>query len=371
MKVVVNSLFIVMLMALFPAMAGAQQLFGDEENCLMCHKHRRMARIDEKGERRNYYLREHAFGASIHGKVPCRGCHTSIKELPHKDVKPVDCTVECHLKAPFSRERFSHKWAVKLFKESVHAPKPDEPEWAVKSKPDCKYCHYEPSYKRPPGLPSQAYERCKNCHQEEEVARALEHVTHRLRVKTSRSPLEIVELCSKNCHEDRSLMEKFKVNPKAPVAVETYKETLHYRVNQFGFGKGADCIDCHAPLTFHDIRKSTDPQSHLYKDVRYKACRQEGCHPEATQKIAAIDTHIAKGKGLNPALHYAELVMLAITVGTLIALISLTTLESFARWRNRDARILRWKRRPQPLPVEEIKGVISEVKTEVKDDGKK
>lgn len=342
--------------------SAAKRLPSDEENCLMCHRHRRMARIDETGKKHEYHVNQEAYVASIHGRVVCRGCHDSIKEIPHRDVKPVDCSNNCHLKPKYSSEAFSHKWAVKLFNESVHAPKPGEPEWAAKHKPDCKYCHYEPSYRKPEGLPLAAFERCKNCHEAEEVVHAIDHVTHRLRVKTSRTHEEITELCSKNCHEDKELMARFKIDQKHIASVETYKESLHYRVNQFGFEKGATCIDCHAPSSFHDIRKSTDNRSHLYKDVRYQVCRQENCHPGATKRIAAIDPHIAKGKGLNPLMHYMELGLLVLTALSLIALISLTLLESFARWRKGDALFFRWKRKPLSLPLSVAREALAKIK---------
>ena len=56
-----------------------------------------MARITEDGVLRSYYIQPEVFARTVHRNVPCRDCHTEIKELPHKPVKVgVTCNTECH-----------------------------------------------------------------------------------------------------------------------------------------------------------------------------------------------------------------------------------------------------------------------------------
>ena len=69
--------------------------------------------------------------------------------------------------------------------------------------------------------------RCLNCHERKGVTQAYKHITHRLRSKTSRSPQEIVQLCSKNCHADLVLMKKLNVSHESIEAVATYNESIH------------------------------------------------------------------------------------------------------------------------------------------------
>ena len=320
----------------------------------MCHQNPRLARIDDKGVTQLYHVDKDIFNHSIHRKVPCKGCHVNIKEIPHKPVtQPVDCGTRCHIKDPFTNEYFSHQKTVDIFQQSSHAVKPEDPDFVREAKPNCKFCHANPLYKRAQDeIPPNAVERCKNCHKQGLVEVAFRHVSHRLQKKATRPPKEIVALCSKECHEDQALMRKVGLSEVGIDAVETYKETLHWRVIQFGAKKAADCVSCHASSSIHDIRGQKDPRSSIYPPVRYKVCQQVGCHIDATPAIAAIDSHLAKNKLKNPILYYLEKAMLGVTTSTLLFLFTLIGLETYGRIRNRDARFLRWKRRPQPMPRE-------------------
>ena len=84
--------------------------FEDDEGCLMCHKYPNMARITDDGARRSYYVMPEVFSNTVHRNVPCRDCHTYIKELPHKPVDTgVTCNTECHsIKNPATGKPFSH-----------------------------------------------------------------------------------------------------------------------------------------------------------------------------------------------------------------------------------------------------------------------
>jgi hypothetical protein len=93
---------------------------ADIGNCLLCHKYPGISRIDEEGQMRLFYVNESIFNNSVHAKVKCEGCHTDIKEIPHKAAKKVDCLVECHIVEPSTEKKFSHKDVDTFINSSVH-----------------------------------------------------------------------------------------------------------------------------------------------------------------------------------------------------------------------------------------------------------
>jgi len=305
---------------------------ADKENCLMCHKYRQIGRIDEQGRKRSYYVSEYLYSNSTHRNVPCRDCHTYIKRLPHDPVnEEVNCANECHIKPPFAKENFSHKKIITVYNGSVHAIKADDPPEVRDAKPYCKYCHLNPLYRKveEKRISGKTLNRCLNCHEEKGVTQAYKHITHRLRHKTSRSPQEIVKLCSNNCHADVDLMGRFRVSKVSLRAVETYKESLHGKAVALGSDKAADCVSCHATSTIHDIYKKDDPRSAVYTENRVKVCRQ--CHEDANERFAMIDVHPAIEKDEKPVLYYVNKGLGFAFYGSVFGLVGLMLFETYGR----------------------------------------
>ncbi len=201
----------------------------------------------------------------------------------------------------------------------------------------------------PEEVPSdKVLKRCHNCHTEKGLKGIFTHISHRFKHKTSRSPLEIVELCS-SCHADKDFNNVMGFEGPRAEAVETYKETIHYRILQLGGDDTADCISCHASESIHDIRPASDPQSTIYPDNRYKTCRSGNCHPNAGPEISTIDSHLSKHKDRGPEIHVVEILMEGVMWFTLFFLFTLMGMETYGRIRNGDARFFRWRRKPQPL----------------------
>ena len=76
------------------ALSGFSKAEAADKESLMCHKYPSLARIGADGLVKNYYVNEHIFLNSLHGELPCRGCHTYIKKFPHDPVtEEVNC--EC------------------------------------------------------------------------------------------------------------------------------------------------------------------------------------------------------------------------------------------------------------------------------------
>ncbi|MCK5514527.1 MAG: hypothetical protein KAJ00_08510, partial [Deltaproteobacteria bacterium] len=323
----------------------------DPQNCLFCHKYKRLRAYDEKGELHNLYVDTHLFNQSIHRNVSCIGCHSDVEQIPHSKTEKVDCAKVCHLDKwkAFTGENFSHREVAENLQQSIHGVKPDDPPEIAELKPDCKYCHLNDLYTLPEEVPSEkVLARCLNCHKEKGLQETFIHISHRYKHKTSRSPLEIVELCA-SCHADEDFLNAVGFTGPKKEAVETYKETIHYRILQLGGNDTAECINCHATQSIHDIRPPSDPQSSIHPDNRYKTCQAEGCHPGAAANISAVDSHLSRHKDKGPEIKIVELIMEGVMFCTLFMLFTLMGMETYGRLRNRDARFFRWLRVPQFL----------------------
>ncbi len=324
---------------------------SDPENCLFCHKYRRLRVYEKDGDLKNYYVDTHLFHKSIHRDVTCVGCHSDITKVPHGETEKVNCAKTCHLDRYKSMDgkNFSHEEIAKTLQASIHGVKPEDSPEKANLKPDCKYCHLNDLYTLPEKVPSEeVLKRCLNCHTEKGLRGIFTHISHRFKQKTSRPPLEIVELCA-SCHEDKDFHTVMGFSGAKAESVETYKETIHYRILQLGGDDTAHCISCHASESIHDIRPPSDPQSSMHTDNRYKTCQAGECHPGASPKISNVDSHLSKQKDKGPEIHIVELAMEAVMYLTLFFLFMLMGMETYGRLRNKDARFFRWKRKPQPL----------------------
>ena len=325
-----TSLFLAIFLLVSFAVPNANA--ADKENCLMCHKYRQIGRIDEKGIKRSYYVNENIYANTTHRNVPCRDCHTYINRLPHDPVtEEVNCSNECHIKPPFSKENFSHRKIIKIFNKSVHGIKKGDSEELKAAKPYCKYCHLNPVYRTvaEERIAPTALNRCLNCHDRKGVTAAYKHITHRLRRKTSRSPQEIVQLCSKNCHADIGKMEKFKVSRESLEAVETYNESIHGKAVGLGSQKAADCVSCHASSAIHDIYKKDESQSTVNKANLVETCKQ--CHENVNQRFVQIDVHSAIEPHEKPVLYYMTIGLTFMFYNSVFGLIALALIETFGR----------------------------------------
>ncbi len=331
-KYVTFTLFFVLLLSFLSVSFVAPAYAADKENCLMCHKYRFLGRIDEQGKKRNYNVDENIYGSTVHRNVPCRDCHTNIKNLPHEPVtEEVSCANQCHIKPPFAKENFSHKKIITEYNKSVHGLHEDDTEALKAAKPYCKYCHLNPVFTSvsEERIAGSSLQRCLNCHEEKGVTQAYKHITHRLRAKTSRSRQEIVELCSKNCHEDVDLMKSFNVSSESLESVETYNRSIHGKAVALGSQETADCVSCHATSRIHDIYKKDEPISTVHKDNIKTTCEQ--CHRDVNDKFVKIDVHSGITHDEKPFLHFLEVSLGFVLYGTIFGLLSLAFLETVGR----------------------------------------
>jgi hypothetical protein len=269
----------------------------DEENCLICHRYPALGRYDEEGNRRVYYVNDQLILNSVHGTLRCKSCHLGLDKIPHENVKPVNCSTQCHIKEPSSNQDFSHQTMVAQYQASVHGQGASNQKPFPEDLPTCTYCHGNRLYKPYPGfwgkseqLSNETLARCQGCHTDKAwTEKMYTHFSDRMRRR--RDQTEIVQLCT-SCHEDQEKMARHGLE-----AVSTFKDTFHWTLVKYGVRNAPDCISCHVPVgyTTHTLRPRTDPVSPIYKNNRVNTCSNQGgiqnCHPGATLKFAEGRVH--------------------------------------------------------------------------------
>ena len=142
-----SCVFSVLFLLLSSALALGTNAISDTENCLLCHRYPSIGRYDETGTKRVFYVNDKKFAASVHGKLGCKDCHVGLDQIPHTDVKKVDCATKCHIKEPSTNQEFSHSNMIQKFDASVHgAGTPENPKLFPEDLPTCKYCHENRMY---------------------------------------------------------------------------------------------------------------------------------------------------------------------------------------------------------------------------------
>lgn len=321
--------------------------FSDDEGCLICHKYPRMTRVTEEGAIRSYYVMPGVFANTVHRNVPCRDCHNYIKQLPHRKVKEgVQCNTECHsIKNPATGKPFSHKVIYDAYRDSVHGREKNT-QGIESDKPYCITCHTNPIYDpNEAGPPEHIVDRCVLCHEDKKfVVQWYKHTSRRIR-EVKRTSEEIVQLCS-SCHGDKKLIDRHvknaektgrKIGKKFKLAVESYEESFHGKLTNYGFKGTANCLDCHARYdnyykSVHEIKPSRDPLSPVYKDNRVKTCKR--CHTRADENYASIDPHPTALPDDGAFRHYAEEIYNLISYITIFGLVGLSMFETIGRLRD-------------------------------------
>ncbi len=309
---------------------------ADELNCVLCHKHRGLSRIDEDGKFRLFYINEALFEEGPHVRVKCLDCHRDINKVPHNPAKKVDCTTECHLTEPSGQKNFSHKPVSDLLAKSVHG-KLDADGNVKKNEQDypaCKDCHEEPLYRplsffkgKSYGISERGISRCKTCHRTGKFAESFyKHVTSRL--QKMRKPSEIVGICAK-CHGDKEFQKRHKLDD----VVTSYKETYHWKAIRFGSEETPDCMDCHVVKGegVHFIEAKDSPTSASYKKNVATTCRTSECHAKAGPQLADFRVHVTYDKDKYPMQYYMLKFFTALMAGVMYFFLILIILELLRR----------------------------------------
>lgn len=295
----------------------------DEDNCLICHRHRGMSYIDEQNNFRLLYISESIYSNSPHGLFSCRNCHTDIKEIPHGKVEKVNCLMECHLDDTYRKGSFSHAGVGRILSASVHGPVDDKGVQKPYSEdyPTCKTCHQDPLYrplaffkKLRPGVSEKIMSRCLMCHEDKMfVKKFYSHFSSRM--QKGRSSSEVVALCAR-CHEDTDFLKRHNL----PNVVYSFSETYHGKALSFGDESAPDCLDCHAGFmgSIHSMYSKNDPRSAVHPGNRYAVCSNIDCHPDASPKLMNYKVHLLADRQRHPAEYYVSLFFVLLTLMSFI-----------------------------------------------------
>jgi cytochrome b subunit of formate dehydrogenase len=302
--------------------------------CLRCHAdHEEKFVLRRDGSKNNIFIDTKVLEDSVHGKVPCTGCHSDVTKLPH--AKPlagaIGC-VECHRQRwdklkndpdPKQRERLDV--VVQQTEEYLHSahakPNPNNQSRVSAACHDCHDAHNIGT----PGAAQRKEHRLKNpevcgrCHEKEKkdylasihgkaiVEKKDEksavcsdcHTLHKIgSPKTDAMKLQITQNCG-SCHEE---------------AQKTYMASYHGQINQMGYANTAKCFDCHGS---HKIQKGDDPTSEVHVNNRMENCR--ACHKNASDNFLAFQPHgDPDNREKYPWLYFAKQFMQTLIIGVMI-----------------------------------------------------
>lgn len=326
-------ILLLLFLLFYSSLSFAEEAVLDDENCSMCHKYPGLSRVNDEGYLRLFYINSHKFAQSLHTRVKCTGCHTDIKKIPHEDAKKVDCSAECHIEHPETGEKFSHKSVFKILEKSIHNPENPNVNKAIEEDfPKCTDCHSNPLY---PSIAEdlqklhgsrdadEILQKCDACHEKRSFySYFFNHVAYRAR---HLFPAEkIVDTCIQ-CHSKPEMLEKHNLKN----AASTYLDTFHGKAVKFNLDNAPTCVDCHVKdnASAHLILSHENTKSSVHEGNRYKACRDDRCHPSATKNMGDVKMHVVINKEMYPAEYYTALGFTALTLGAFVPLMLLLLLE--------------------------------------------
>jgi cytochrome b subunit of formate dehydrogenase len=271
------------------------------------------------------------FAVSIHGNNSCTSCHTGINDLAlHSSGKASPAPVFC---------ASCHRDVASKYKTDVHA---------VAQNMVCQDCHREIHSIQKSAKPSKiaATEKCTQCHAPEEYVllghgKAVLagnpdsagctdcHNLHGVPYYDAIVPADVAakreaytNKC-KSCHADEKIAAK---NKMSTAAARSYDQTYHGKLMFIGFPERvAGCPDCH---TGHNTLPKTNPQSTLYPDNIYGACKT--CHKIMHKRFVSFEAHPSPANmKTEVALSGTKIFMIALLTGTFLFF----WLHTFLWWR--------------------------------------
>ncbi len=283
----------------------------DDSQCVECHEE-----IDYE-----------AYSASVHGRNACNSCHYDVVDIEEHETcgsRTQDKVETCHRCHPDEgREHFA----------SVH----------MMNDVRCSDCHSDVhAITKWDGSKARVVEVCSVCHESEEYAASVHgravasgnndsaacndcHGLHRIEELGDPNTHEYrafhTDTCHR-CHADEAMMRR---NGVPVIAVKTYEESYHGKVEALGSALAAGCADCHGA---HNILPPTDPASSIYPGNLPKTCGK--CHPGSTIQFAQFLPHADhRDKENYPVLYYTWLFM----TGLLVAVFAVFWLHTLLWWR--------------------------------------
>ncbi|MGW8271871.1 MAG: cytochrome c3 family protein [Thermodesulfovibrionales bacterium] len=274
---------------------------ASSSGCLVCHNVMSGKATLSSGAQIDLRIDAEAFQKSVHGFIECTGCHKSFDDNPH--VKP-GATV------PADTARLAEKIGSKAVVDPV-------------AYSACKDCHteiYDQVLSSVHGtnivekkMPDGAL--CLDCHGSPHIV---------VRKDDPSSPVnqfKVVETCGE-CHGNEELSKKY---GNESDIIGTYMESFHGRKHHLGHKGAPTCISCHG---YHDVKSDTDPSSPVFGNNRIQTCGK--CHKGANEKFISGISH----KPAGPIPHYAEKILILLTLSTFAFIVSHVFLDLYSQIRD-------------------------------------
>ena len=323
------------------------------EKCNICHGKEDHHKIEESGRRVPLYVTEEQVNSSVHNGKICTDCHVDIVEIPHKDVKQVNCG-RCHYSgnpvgAPGGEifDQYQHSvHGMEVAKGNPKSPickdchgtheilKHDSPESVMYKQnipKTCGKCHIDIYATFRESQHGTALEEgnldspdCSSCHGEHDIAR---HTVPESKVARG----HVSETCSE-CHGPKGVVAKYGIKTDRTA---TFEESFHGVAQIMESQMVANCASCHG---YHDIRSHDDPKSSIYIDNIPATCGKPDCHPEATISFASGQIHVDPKSEESGLLYYISKFFLILTVSTLVGLLVFILLDLIRRAKSARAK---------------------------------
>ena len=277
----------------------------DNDTCLSCHGDADLSLKPRDGAPVSLQVAQDALAASVHAKVACADCHTTMAEVPHPErsfTSRRDLTLA--LDAQCRRCHFAN-YAKTL--DSVHQQAVARGD---RTAPVCVDCHGSHDIRKASAPRTAVSRTCAKCH--EGIATAYARSVHGQALAQGNAK---VPVCT-DCHHSHDvagpkqtawelrtpeMCGSCHANMLTTYLADFHGKTASLRRHQNTTVNGpvvARCTDCHG---VHDIQSARDAQSPVIKANLLKTCRQ--CHPGATDNFpGAWLSHY------EPGLHKAPLV---------------------------------------------------------------
>ena len=294
-----------------------------EKYCLSCHTDLQKSITLPSGEVLSIFIEPDRYHQSVHSQagIECEACHTNITTYPHPTLEYTSSR-ELSL-AYYQVCQKCHPANYQKSLDSIHAQMAVSGELNTPVCTDCHGIHDMQSPNQPRSLVS---ETCSQCHpaifeqykhsvhgaalieeKNQDVPVCTDcHGVHNIQdPRTAQFRVKEPELCA-GCHANSQLMGKYNL----PANVyDIYKTSWHgvdlsvYKARwPTIWHDSAVCSDCHG---VHDIRKTSDPASHVNLANLLVTCQK--CHPGAGPNWTGAWTgHNLVSLKRTPSLYYTK-----------------------------------------------------------------
>ena len=281
----------------------------DLDTCGACHTDEVTTyRQSIHGQANGHGVQEAATCTDCHGNIHAVTPHTERTSAAHWSNLAATCA-RCHARVDLAEKfHISVVRPVEAYLESAHAravaagkrgavcsdchgahgitpsSDPRSPVWRSNVPQTCAQCHGEIAAAYAQSVHGEALARgareapvCTDCHGEHRI---LSHTEAASPVFAANIP---AETCGR-CHANERLNQKYGL---AAGKVSTFQDSYHGLALRAGKLTVANCSSCHG---VHDIRRSSDPLSHVNAANLPRTCGQ--CHPGAGTQFVLGSVHV-------------------------------------------------------------------------------